>query len=93
MTSEELSGLPLDELVEIPTAIGKCHEPVIKGKGIPVWVLVSYAIHHSMTPQQISDMWDGYVTPRDVQAAITYAQTYPELVEDKLGDTGNGLGN
>jgi uncharacterized protein (DUF433 family)/DNA-directed RNA polymerase subunit RPC12/RpoP len=74
------------ELVEIPTELGKRHEPMIKGKGTPVWALVSYYIEAHMTPEEISQIWEGYITPEDVRAAIAYWRKYPELVDLKLGD-------
>jgi uncharacterized protein (DUF433 family) len=93
MASEQIIWLPSNEFVEIPTELGKRHEPAIKGKGVPVSAIVSYAVHHSMTPEQISNLWEGYITPQEVEAAIEYAQEYPELVDDKLSDEGDCLGH
>jgi len=75
-----------NEYVEIPSGIGKRHEPVIRGKGVPVWVLVSYATKRNMTIEQISQIWDGYITAQEVQGALDYWRARPELVEDKLTD-------
>ncbi len=78
---------PSGGLVEIPTEIGKRQEPVIRGKGVPVWVLVAYATKRHMSPEQISRLWNGYVTQQEVGAALAYWRTHPEAVEDKLSDT------
>ncbi|MBI4641676.1 MAG: hypothetical protein HY731_13345 [Candidatus Tectomicrobia bacterium] len=78
---------PLDDIVEIPTDVGKRHEPVIKGKGVPVWVLVSYVMKRDLTPEQISHLWKGYITPQEVRAALIYWHAHPEAVVDKLSDT------
>ncbi len=84
----------LEEFIEIPMGLGKRQEPVIRGKGVPVWVLVSYAKGHNMTPEQISELWEGYITPEEVEAAIEYQKAYPERVDDKLkDDTGNDFGD
>lgn len=77
----------LDDFIEIPTALGKRHEPLIRGKGVPVWVLVSYATKRRMTPEQISQMWNGYVTAQEVSSALAYWGTHPEMVEDKLNES------
>lgn len=77
---------PLSDLVEVPADVGKRHEPMIRGKGVPVWVLVSYAIKRRMTTQEISRLWNGYVTEQEVWAALAYWQSHPEDVEDKLSD-------
>ena len=61
-------------------------EPMVKGKGVPVWVLVSYATKHDMSSEKISRLWNGYVTDQEVQAALAYWQMYPEVVEDKLSE-------
>ncbi|MBI4289755.1 MAG: DUF433 domain-containing protein [Chloroflexi bacterium] len=78
----------LDDVIEIPTAPGKRHEPVIKGKGIPVWVLVSYVTKRHMSAEEVSNLWNGYVTPAEVQAAVAFSRLHPEEVEDKLSDEG-----
>jgi uncharacterized protein (DUF433 family) len=76
----------LGALVEIPAAVGKRHEPVIKEKGVPVWVIVAYATKHGMTPRQISQLWKEHITVDEVEAALVYWLEYPEAVEDKLSD-------
>jgi len=70
--------------IEIPTGIDKRHEPVIKGKGVPVWALVSYVITRQMTPKQISDLWEGFITEQEVEAAIDYWRAKPEAVQHGL---------
>lgn len=81
-----IAGPREDDLVEIPTELGKRDEPIIKGKGTPVWAVVSYATRHHMTAEQISELWGGYITVPEVQAAIDFFLEYPQLVDDKLSD-------
>jgi uncharacterized protein (DUF433 family) len=76
-----------EEFIDIPMGIGQRHEPVIRGKGTPVWILVAYHNKHNMTPEQISQLWNGYVTAQEVEAAIAYAQAYPELIDDRFSDS------
>lgn len=76
----------LADFVDTPTEMGKRQEPVIRGKGVPVWVLVSYATKRHMGPEQISRLWNGHVTEQEVQAALAYWQEHPETVQDRLDD-------
>lgn len=79
------SRQPVDlDLVEIPADYHKRQEPMIRGKGTPVWVLVAYHTQHGMTPEQISRLWGGELTPDEVRSAIAYWRKYPERVVDKL---------
>ena len=73
-----------DEYVEIPIGPGTRQEPMIKGKGTPVWVLVSYANKLAMTPEEISAMWLGEITPDEVRGALRFAEAHPDLIDDKL---------
>jgi uncharacterized protein (DUF433 family) len=66
--------------------MGKRKEPMIKGKGTPVWVLVGYYTKDNMTPEEISEYWNGEITPEEVRAAIAYWKKYPERVIDKLSE-------
>jgi len=63
--------------------IGRNLEPVIKGKGTPVWALVSYATRGGMSPREISDLWDGFVTEEEVTNALAYWRAHPNMVDDK----------
>jgi hypothetical protein len=86
---EQANGENLDallDLVEIPEGVWQRDEPIIKGKGTPVWVLVAFYIEGRKTPEEISQLWGGYVTPDEVQAAVAYWQKYPERVDLKLSD-------
>lgn len=75
-------GTP-DEYVEIPHGPRMRQEPVIKGKGTPVWVLYMYHTKLGLTPEQISERWLGQITPEEVRAAIQYGQAHPDEVPDK----------
>jgi hypothetical protein len=57
---------------------------MIKGKGTPVWVLVAFYIEGQQTPEEISQLWGGHVTPNEVRAPVAYWQKYPEKVDLKL---------
>jgi uncharacterized protein (DUF433 family) len=72
--------------VEIPEDYRKRQEPMIKGKGTPVWALVSDSITGDLTPEEVSKFWGGYVTPEDVRAAIAYWWKYPESADYKLNE-------
>lgn len=72
--------------VEIPTGPGRRHEPVIKGKGVPIWVLVAYVEKRDLTPDEVSQLWNGYITTDEVVAALLYKKEHPEAVEDRLED-------
>jgi uncharacterized protein (DUF433 family)/DNA-directed RNA polymerase subunit RPC12/RpoP len=74
------------DLVEIPEDYRKRQEPMIKGKGTPVWALVSDSITGGLTPEEVSKFWGGYVTPEEVRAAIAYWRKYPESVDYKLNE-------
>lgn len=74
---------PENEFIEIPTGPGKHHEPMIRGKGPRIWILVAYSKHLGLTPEQIHDRWRGHLTLEEVQAALDYAEKYPELVDDR----------
>ena len=78
---------PAPDIIEIPSGEDKRHEPIIKDKGVPVWILVAYNKRRDMSSQQISEMWDGFITPEEVQASLEFAQAHPELVIDKLLDS------
>lgn len=73
----------LGPYIDFPTGPGKRNEPVIKGKGPSVWAVASYAMKWGMTPEEISPMWKGEITPEEVEAAIDFWKKYPEYVEDK----------
>jgi DNA-directed RNA polymerase subunit RPC12/RpoP len=47
------------DLVEIPEDYRKRQEPMIKGKGTPVWALVSDSITGGLTPEEVSKFWGG----------------------------------
>lgn len=70
--------------VETPVGAAKRHEPVIKGKGVPVWALAAYS--KRISPDEISKLWLGRITPFEVKMGLLYAQLYPDRVEDKLAD-------
>jgi uncharacterized protein (DUF433 family) len=72
-----------DDFVEIPTGLGMRHEPYVKGKGVPVWVLWAYATQHGMTPAEIRKLWPEQLTEEEVTAALLYAVAHPDLIEDK----------
>jgi uncharacterized protein (DUF433 family) len=74
------------DLVEIPEDYRKRQEPMIKGKGTPVWILVAYHTERHMSPEEISQRWGGYITSDEVRAAVAYWQKYPERVDLKLSD-------
>jgi len=76
----------MKDLIETPIEVGRRHEPIIKGKGVPVWVVVSYSTKHHMSPAQISQLWDGYITEEDITAALEYWRMHPEAIEDKLNE-------
>ena len=78
----------MKDLIETPIEVGRRHEPIIKGKGVPVWVVVSYSTKCHMTPAQINKLWDGYITEEDIKAALNYANLHPEAIEDKLNKGG-----
>ncbi|MBI4202365.1 MAG: DUF433 domain-containing protein [Chloroflexi bacterium] len=78
---------PLASLIEIPGEIDSRGEPVVKGKGVPVWVLVAYSQKHGMTPGQICMLWEGWLTLAVVKAAFSYAEAFPDTVENKLAPT------
>lgn len=68
------------EFIEIPTGAGKHGEPAIRGKGPRIWILAVYAKYYNMTAEQICKMWDGRLTVEGVQAALDFAEKYPELI-------------
>ena len=86
---EQSNGEDQDALldsVEIPEDYRKRQEPMIKGKGTPVWALVSDSITGDLTPEEVSKFWGGYVTPEEVRAAIAYWWKYPESADYKLNE-------
>ena len=72
------------ENIEVPTGPGKRHEPVIKGKGVPIWPLVAYVQKRGLTPEQVSQIWNGFITSDEVLAALKYQREHPNVVEDHL---------
>jgi len=74
----------IEKHVEILTGEGKRHDPVIRGKGVPIWVLVSYVQKRGLTPEQVSELWEGYITPDEVRAALMYQKKFPDKVRDPL---------
>ncbi len=74
---------PENEFIEIPSAPGQHGEPAIRGKGPRIWILVAYSKHLNMTPEQIHHRWRGQLTLEEVQAALDYAEKYPQLVDDR----------
>ena len=74
---------PENEFIEIPSAPGQHGEPAIRGKGPRIWILVAYSKHLNLTPEQICDKWAGHLTVEEIQAALDYAEKYPELVDDR----------
>ncbi len=73
----------VDKYVEIPRGPQKRQEPVIRDKGTPIWVLVAYHVQHGMTPEQISELWLGEITPDEVRAALRYGEAHPDQVPNK----------
>jgi uncharacterized protein (DUF433 family) len=82
-----------EEFIDIPLEIGKRHEPVIRGKGVSVWTLVIDAKYGHLTPEQISQLWSGYLTTQEIETALAYFEAYPELFEERVREMDEGLGN
>ena len=78
---------PTDALVEIPSGVSQRQEPVIRGKGVPVWAIVSYVDAYGLTPEEASELWNRYITPNEVRSALVYWRSHPE-VRDELADEG-----
>lgn len=83
LSDSRQDGSP-EEYIEIPVGPGERQEPMIRGKGTPVWVLVSYATKLGKTPEAISAMWLGEITPDELRGARLYAEAHPDLIDDKL---------
>ena len=69
-----------NEFIEIPTGPGKHGEPMIRGKGPRIWILAVYAKYQNLTVQEICALWGGRLTVEEVQAALDFAEKYPELI-------------
>jgi len=78
--------IELSAYVEIPTDPGRRHEPIVKGKGVPIWSLIAYVEKRELTPDEVSKLWNGYITTDEVIAALLYKKEHPEAVEDRLED-------
>jgi uncharacterized protein (DUF433 family) len=81
-----LTSVEPDEYVEIPDAAGMRHEPVIRGKGVPVWSIVAYVKRRGLSAEQVSREWAGYITPAEVRAAVLYEEKFPDRVADPFSD-------
>jgi len=76
----------VSRFVEVPDGPGKRHEPVIKGKGVPIWSLIAYVEKRGLTPIEVSQLWNGYITAEEVAAAVTYKRLNPDSVDDRLDE-------
>lgn len=74
---------PENEFIEIPWGSGKHGEPMIRGKGPRIWILAAYSKRFGKTPEQIQKSWP-HLTLEEVQAALDYADEYPELIDDRF---------
>lgn len=58
-------------------------EPVVKGKGIPVWAIVAYVLDLDLSYEEVVSDWEGEISVDEVKAAMEYYQAHPEKVEEK----------
>jgi uncharacterized protein (DUF433 family) len=58
-------------------------EPVVKGKGIPVWAIAAYVLDLDLSYEEVVSDWEGEISVDEVKAAMEYYQAHPEEVEEK----------
>lgn len=58
-------------------------EPVVKGKGIPVWAIAAYVLDLDLSYEEVVSDWEGEISVEEVEAAMEYYQAHPEEIEEK----------
>ena len=86
-----MTGLPLpwiqlptyERLIERIDRVGYRTDPVLKGKGIPVWAIVAYVLDLDLSYEEVVSDWEGEISVDEVKAAMEYYQAHPEEIEQK----------
>ena len=87
----DMTGLPLpwiqlptyERLIERIDRVGYRTDPVLKGKGIPVWAIVAYVLDLDLSYEEVVSDWEGEISVDEVKAAMEYYQAHPEEIEQK----------
>jgi len=58
-------------------------EPVVKGKGIPVWAIAAYVLDLDLSYEEVVSDWEGEISVDEVNAAMEYYRAHPEEIEEK----------
>ena len=58
-------------------------EPILKGKGIPVWAIAAYVLDLDLSYEEVVSDWGGEISVDEVKATKEYYQAHPEEIEQK----------
>ena len=72
-----------ERVIERIDRVGYRTDPVLKGKGIPVWAIVAYVLDLDLSYQEVVSDWEGEISVDEVKAAMEYYQAHPEEIEQK----------
>lgn len=86
-----MTGLPLpwiqlptyERLIERIDRVGYRIDPVLKGKGIPVWAIAAYVLDLDLSYEEVMSDWGGEISVDEIKAAMEYYQAHPEEIEQK----------
>ena len=73
----------LEAYIEWIDRPGYRSEPVVKGKGIPVWAIAAYVLDLELSYEEVVSDWEGEISADEVKAAMEYYQAHPEEIEEK----------
>jgi len=83
-----LSGHPVQKrgfetFIERIDKPGYRSDPMIKGKGIPIWAIAAYVLDLGLSSEEVVADWEGEISVEEVEAAMEYYQAHPEEIEQK----------
>lgn len=83
IASAKLPKPSFETYIEWINKPGYRSEPVVKGKGIPVWAIAAYVLDLDLPYEEVVSDWEGEISVDEVKAAMEYYQAHPEEVEEK----------
>lgn len=72
------------DYIEISTELGRRREPVIKGKGYPVWSVIGYLFAVKGDVKQVMEDYKDRLTSDEINAALRYYLEHKEEIDAKL---------
>lgn len=73
-----------EKYIEVTTKPGTRGEPVIRGKGFPVWSIVGYYLATGGKTQTMIEDYGGELTIEEIDAAMAYYKQHQDVIDAKL---------